>query len=230
MEGKTSPSIDGSNIGFAQWEHKSRSSLLGVNFDFNSDDAIFEIGIVAIVCVLIFFCFCCGCGALHGCTPAPKCLRDRKRRRKQERKMKLRRKRRMKEEEELTEQERRRRKQERRQRNFEKRLRTNHWKTRGYTNSQRRRMIGEREKREQEKEAKEEREDTGIQSGGMEISVSPDFSLSLPRGSVGSVSSGSTWMVREGSDIFSPASKLSYQDRVEKSEKKRDTVVVIEKE
>ena len=112
--GEDFPSIDGSNIGFAQWEHKSRSSLLGVNFDFNGDDAIFEIGIVAIVCVLIFFCFCCGCGALHGCTPASKCVRDRRRRRKQERKMKARRKRRMREKEELTEQERRRRKYERR--------------------------------------------------------------------------------------------------------------------
>ena len=49
-------------------------------------------------------------------------------------------------------------------------------------------MLGEREKREQEKETKEEIEDTGIESGGvLEVSVSPDFSLSLPRGSVGSI-------------------------------------------
>ena len=143
--------------------------------------------------------------------------------------MKLRRKRRMQEEEELTEQERRRRKHERRQRNFERRLRDGHWKTRGYTSSQRRRMLGERRKREQEKETKEEMEDTGIESGEMlEVSVSPDFSLHLPRGSVGSVSSGSTlWIVREGSDIFSPASRLSFQDR---SEKKKETVVDIEEE
>ena len=145
--------------------------------------------------------------------------------------MKLRRKRRMREEEELTEQERRRRKQERRQRQFEHRLRTNHWKTRGYTESQRRRMLGDKEKKEQEKVEQEDREDTGIETGGMtEMSVSPDFSLSLPRGSVGSVDSGSTWCVREGSDIFSPASRLSYQDKVDKSEKKKETVVEIEKE
>ena len=92
-------------------------------------------------------------------------------------------------------------------------------------------MLEARRKREQEKETKEEMEDTGIESGEMlEGSVSPDFSLNLPRGSVGSVSSGSTWMVREGSDIFSPASRLSYQDRSENNEKKKETVVEIEKE
>ena len=135
----------------------------------------------------------------------------------------------MQEEEELTTQERRRRKHERRQRNFERRLREGHWKTRGYTGSQRRRMLEARRKREEEKETKDEMVDTGIESGEMmETSGSPDFSLHLHRGSVGSVSSGSTlWMVREGSDIYSPASRLSFQDR---SEKKKETVVDIEEE
>ena len=51
-EGEDFPSIDSSNFGFANWRRDSRTSILGVNFDFNGDDAIFEIGIVAVVCVL----------------------------------------------------------------------------------------------------------------------------------------------------------------------------------
>merc|ERR1712240_800937 len=195
--------------------------------DFNGDDAIFEVGIVAIGCVLILVCCCCGCRAWHGCTYAPKCIRDRQRRRRQEERIKKIRKRKMKEEEDLTIQERRRRKYARRQRNFEKRLIEGHWKTRGFTGSQRRRMLEDRRKREEAKEAKEEMVDTGIESGEhMEPTGSPDLSLQLPRGSVGSTSSGSTlWVMREGSDIYSPHSRMSFHDN-----KKKETVVNIEEE
>ena len=228
--------LESTGFGFNNWRCDSRSLLLGVNFDFNGDDAIFEIGIVVVVCVLIFACFCCGCGALHGCACAPKCLRDKQRRRRNEKRIKRIKKRRMKEEEELTEQERRRRKHERRQRNFERRLREGHWKTRGYSGSQRRRMLEERRKREQDKETKEETEDTVIEMEDtgtevgerLEAAGSPDVSLYIHRDSMGSASSGSTlWAVRRGSDIYSPESRLSFH---EKSERKKETVLDIEEE
>ena len=141
--------------------------------------------------------------------------------------IKMRRKRKMQEEEELTIQERRRRKYERRQRNFEKRLIEGHWKTRGFTGSQRRRMLEARRKREEAKETKEEMADTGIESGEqMEPTGSPDLSLQFPRGSVGSTSSGSTlWVMRDGSNIYSPHSRMSFHDN-----KKKETVVDIEEE
>ena len=76
--GEDFPSIDSSNFGFANWRRDSRSSLLGVNFDFNGDDAIFEVGIVVIACVVIVL-ICCGCTCgLYGCGPIPKCVRDKR--------------------------------------------------------------------------------------------------------------------------------------------------------
>ena len=88
-------------------------------------------------------------------------------------------------------------------------------------------MLEARRKREEAKEAKEELVDTRIESGEhMEPTGSPDLSLQLPRGSVGSTSSGSTlWAVREGSDIYSPHSRMSFQDS-----KKKETIVNIEEE
>ena len=137
----------------------------------------------------------------------------------------------MREEEEMTEQERRRRKYERRQRQYEHRLRRNHWRTRCLTESQKRIILGDNEKEEQENVGQEDRVETGMEARGVtELSTSPAFSCSIPRGSVGSDDSGSTWYVREGSDIFSPASRLSYHDRVDRSEKNNETVIEIEKD
>ena len=211
--GEDFPPIDNSNFGFVNWRKDSRNSLLDVNFDFNGADAIFECGIIAIGGLLVLLCCCCGCGWWHGCTYTPKCIRDRQRKKKQEERVKRIRKRKLKEEEDFTIQERRRRKHLRRQRNFERRVAEGHWRTRGFTGSQRRRILEAGRKREEEeaKETKEELADTGIESGEvMEPTGSPDLSIQLPRGSVDSTSSGSTlWAVREGSDMFSPYSRMS---------------------
>ena len=126
--------------------------------------------------------------------------------------MKRIRKRKLQEEEDLTIKERRLRKHLRRQRKFERRVAEGHWRTRGFTGSQRRRILEAGRMREEEaKGTKEELADTGIESGGItEPTGSPDWSIQLPRGSVDSTSSGSTlWAVREGSDMFSPYSRMS---------------------
>ena len=113
----------------------------------------------------------------------------------------------------MTIKERRRRKYLRRQRKFEKRVAEGHWRTRGFTGSQKRRILESGRKRDEEeaKETNEELADTGFESGGIkEYAGSPDLSIVLPRGSVDSTSSGSTlWAVREGSDMFSPYSRMS---------------------
>merc|ERR1712240_650941 len=135
--GEDFPSISNSSFGFAQWEHKSRSSLLGVNFDFNGDDAIFEVGIVVIACVVIVL-ICCGCTCgICGCGPTPKCVRDKRQKRRQKRRIKARRKRKEKEEEEMIEKERRRRKHERRYLEYKDKLRRCHWHVRALTEQQR---------------------------------------------------------------------------------------------
>ena len=73
--------------------------------------------------------------------------------------------------------------------------------------------IWEESDEEIAKETNEELADTGFESGDPGIMVhagSPDLSIILPRGSVDSTSSGSTlWAVREGSDMFSPYSRMS---------------------
>ena len=128
--------------------------------------------------------------------------------------MKRIRKRKLQEEEEMTIKERRRRKHLRRQRKYEKRVADGHWKTRGFTESQKRMILESGRKREEElaKEDNVELADTGFESGnpGIMDAGSPDLSIILPRGSVDSTSSGSTlWAVREGSDMFSPYSRMS---------------------
>ena len=129
--------------------------------------------------------------------------------------MKRIRKRKLQEEEDMTIKERRRRKHLRRQRKFEKRVAEGHWRTRGFTGSQKRRILESGRKRDEEKakETNEELADTGFESGDpgiMEHAGLPDLSIILPRGSVDSTSSGSTlWAVREGSDMFSPYSRMS---------------------
>ena len=129
--------------------------------------------------------------------------------------MKRIRKRKLQEEEEMTIKERRRRKHLRRQRKYEKRVADGHWKTRGFTESQKRTILESGRKRDEElaKEDNVELADTGFESGDPGIMVhagSPDLSIILPRGSVDSTSSGSTlWAVREGSDMFSPYSRMS---------------------
>ena len=114
----------------------------------------------------------------------------------------------------MTIKERRRRKYLRRQRKFEKRVADGHPKTRGFTEEQKRMILESGRKREEElaKEDNVELADTGFESGnpGIMDAGSPDLSIILPRGSVDSTSSGSTlWAVREGSDMFSPYSRMS---------------------
>ena len=134
----------------------------------------------------------------------------------------------MREEEEMTEQERRRRKYERRQRQYEHRLRRNPWRTRCLTESQKRTILGVNEKEEQENVGQEDRVETGMEARGVtELSTSPAFSCSIPRGSMASDDSGSTWYFREGSDIFCPESRVSYHDSVDKGEKNNETVIEI---
>ena len=213
--GEDFPKLDHTNFGFGEWRKDSRNSLVDVNFDFNGPGAIFEVGLFAIVGLLVIICCCCGCNWYHGCCYTPKCIRDRQRKKKQEERLKRIRKRKLQEEEEMTIKERRRRKHLRRQRKFEKRVADGHWKTRGFTESQKRTILESGRKRDEElaKETNEELADTGFESGDPGIMVhagSPDMSIILPRGSVDSTSSGSTlWAVREGSDMFSPYSRMS---------------------
>ena len=212
--GEDFPKLDHSNFGFGEWRKDSRNSLVDVNFDFNGPGAIFEVGLFAIIALLILICCCCGCNWYHGCCYTPKCIRDRQRKKKQEERQKRIRKRKLQEEQEMTIKERRRRKYLRRQRKFEKRVAEGHPKTRGFTEEQKREILESGRKREEElaKEDNVELEDTGFESGnpGIMDAGSPDLSIILPRGSVDSTSSGSTlWAVREGSDMFSPLSRLS---------------------
>ena len=213
--GEDFPKLDHTNFGFGEWRKDSRNSLVDVNFDFNGPGAIFEVGLFAIVALLVIICCCCGCNWYHGCCYTPKCIRDRQRKKKQEERLKRIRKRKLQEEEDMTIKERRRRKYLRRQRKFEKRMADGHWRTRGFTESQKRRILESGRKRDEEKakETNEELADTGFESGDpgiMEHAGSPDLSIVLPRGSVDSTSSGSTlWAVREGSDMFSPYSRMS---------------------
>merc|ERR1712240_913509 len=200
----------------------NRNSLVDLNFDFNGPGAIFEVGVIAIIGLMVILTCCCGCSWYHGCCYTPKCIRDRQRKKKQEERLKRIRKRKLQEEEEMTIKERRQRKYLRRQRNFEKRVADGHWQTRGFTEEQKRRILEAGRKREEEaaKEIKDvtadtrlEMTDTGFESedpGMREHAVSPDMSIVLPRGSVDTTSSGSTlWAVREGSDMFSPYSRMS---------------------
>ena len=213
--GEDFPKLDHTNFGFGEWRKDSRNSLVDVNFDFNGPGAIFEVGLFAIVGLMVILCCCCGCNWYHGCCYTPKCIRDRQRKKKQEERLKRIRKRKLQEEEDMTIKERRRRKYLRRQRKFEKRVADDHWRTRGFTESQKRRILESGRKRDEEKakETNEELADTGFESGDPGIMVhagSPDLSIILPRGSVDSTSSGSTlWAVREGSDMFSPYSRMS---------------------
>ena len=211
--GEDFPTLDHSNFGFGEWRKDMRNSLVDVNFDFNGPGAIFEVGLFVIVGLLVLICCCCGCNWYHGCCYTPKCIRDRKKKKKQEQRLKRIRKRKLQEEEEMTIKERRRRKHLRRQRKYERRVADGHWKTRGFTEEQKRLILEAGRKREEElaEETKEEL-DTGFESGdpGIIQAGSPDMSIILPRGSVDSTSSGSTlWAVREGSDMFSPYSRLS---------------------
>ena len=230
--GEDFPKLDHTNFGFGEWRKDSRNSLVDVNFDFNGPGAIFEVGLFAIVALLVLICCCCGCNWYHGCCYTPKCIRDRQRKKKQEERQKRIRKRKLQEEQEMVIKERRRRKYLRRQREFERRVAEGHPRTRGYTEEQRREILEAGRKREEEL-AKEynveetdtgfnveeadtgfnvEEADTGFESGtpGIMDAGSPDMSIILPRGSVDSTSSGSTlWAVREGSDMFSPLSRLS---------------------
>ena len=213
--GEDFPKLDHTNFGFGEWRKDNRNSLIDVNFDFMGPGTIFEVGIVAIIGLVVIFTCCCGCSWYHGCCYTPKCIRDRQRKKKQEERLKRIRKRKLQEEEDMTIKERRRRKYLRRQRKFEKRVADDHWRTRGFTESQKRRILESGRKRDEEKakETNEELADTGFESGDPGIMVhagSPDLSIILPRGSVDSTSSGSTlWAVREGSDMFSPYSRMS---------------------
>ena len=220
--GEDFPKLDHSNFGFGEWRKDNRNSLIDVNFDFMGPGAIFEVGIIAIIGLMVIFTCCCGCSWYHGCCYTPKCIRDRQQKKKQEERLKRIRKRKLQEEEEMTIKERRRRKYLRRQRNFEKRVADGHWRTRGFTDSQKRRILEAGRKRDEAKakETKVEMADTGFEMtdtgfesedpGIMEHTGSPDLSIVLPRGSVDSTSSGSTlWAVREGSDMFSPYSRMS---------------------
>ena len=220
--GEEFPKLEHTNFGFGEWTNEHRNSLIDINFDFMGPGTIFEIGIVAIIGLVVIFTCCCGCSWYHGCCHTPKCIRDRQQKKKREERLRRIRKRKLQEEEEMTIKERRRRKYLRRQRKFEKRVADGHWRTRGFTESQKRRILEAGRKREEEaaKETREETADTGLgmtdtgfeseDPGMMEHAVSPDLSIVLPRGSVDTTSSGSTlWAVREGSDMFSPYSRMS---------------------
>ena len=109
---------------------------------------------------------------------------------------------------------------------YEQRVRRNHWRTRCLTESQKRIILGENEKEDQGNEGQDNRDETGMETRGE--TTSPTFSCSIPRGSVASGDSGSTWYVWEGSDIFCPESRLSnYHDSGENKGEKNNEMTVI---
>ena len=106
--GEDFPSISNSTISFAQWEHKDRTDLIGLNFDFNSGGVIFEIGMLLILGLIVMLCFCC---SFSHCCEKPQWLKDRKEKKKQLRRAKVEKKRRKKATEEELEVERKERKE-----------------------------------------------------------------------------------------------------------------------
>ena len=54
------PNVSNSTFGFAEWESKSSHNLIGLDFDFHSGGALFELGLIATVLFIICLGCCCG--------------------------------------------------------------------------------------------------------------------------------------------------------------------------
>ena len=53
--------LDNSNIGTLNWDGRQKNAIIDVDMDFRGSGMLLEIGIISIICVLSFFCFCWCC-------------------------------------------------------------------------------------------------------------------------------------------------------------------------
>ena len=80
------PPITNSSIGWASWEKKTQSDLVGIDFNFQDGSAMFEVGLMVIIGLVILTCMCCGCS--H-CMDKPEWMKRREEKRKLQRRKRL---------------------------------------------------------------------------------------------------------------------------------------------